>query len=90
MTYRKGDIVRIIDSWVPGCQQNLNGRMDKWLGKFMTIREVNDDIICPCYRMEEDFGEGMDGDGWYWNDRCIEGLAKIEPEMDTRRLMEML
>ena len=66
--YEVGDKVKIIDKWVLGCHENSNGKMDKWLGKIMTIREVsfND------YKMEEDKTENC-GTGWYWNNKCIEG-----------------
>lgn len=71
MKYKVGDKVRIIDKWVDGCNQNREGRMDKWLGKVMTIRSIYDN---RAYQMEEDRTEFL-GDGWLWNDKCIAGLA---------------
>lgn len=68
--YKVGDKVRIVSEWNEGCWQNKEGEMDKWLGKVMTIRKVNDDH----YLMEED-NMDRDGMGWCWLDACIAGLA---------------
>ena len=38
MKYKVGDKVRIIGKWIAGCNQNNEGKMDKWLGKVMTIK----------------------------------------------------
>lgn len=72
MKYKVGDKVRIVNKWGEGCHQNLDGEMDKWLGKVMTIREV--DYTISCYRMEEDKGE-HDSGGWYWFEKSIKGFA---------------
>ena len=40
MKYKVGDKVRIVSKWVKGCKQNSDGKMDKWLGKNMTIRAI--------------------------------------------------
>lgn len=71
MKYKIGDRVRIVSKWGDGCHQNTKGKMDKWLGKNMTIR-----AICSgcCYKMKEDESE-QDGCGWYWYENSIEGLA---------------
>lgn len=71
--YTVGDKVRIVDKWGDGCRQNYFGKMDKWLGKVMTIRVIESD---GCYRMKEDQGEN--GHGWWWNDACIAGYANDE------------
>lgn len=70
MKYKVGDKVRIVSEWGKGCWQNLNGEMDKWLGKVMTVRRVG----ATTYRMVED-KEDNDWGGWYWKENCIEGLA---------------
>ena len=70
MKYKVGDKVRIVSEWGEGCCQNLNGEMDKWLGKVMTVRGV----VATTYRMVEDI-EDNDWGGWYWKENCIEGLA---------------
>ena len=70
MKYKVGDKVRIVSGWGKGCWQNLNGEMDKWLGKVMTVRDVG----ATTYRMVEDI-EDNDWGGWYWKENCIEGLA---------------
>lgn len=69
--YKVGDKVRIVSEWGKGCHQNCDGEMDKWLGKTMTIREIN---CWGDYRMEEDKNEAV-GNGWLWNNACIAGLA---------------
>lgn len=68
--YKVGDKVRIVDSRTD--RMNYFVRMDKWLGKVMTIREC----LLSGYWMEEDFGENI-GFGWRWDDDMISGL--VEP-----------
>lgn len=70
MKYKVGDKVRIVSKWSKGCCQNSRGKMDKWLGKVMTVRYVGD----LAYRMVEDSTENG-GYGWFWNENCIAGLA---------------
>lgn len=69
MRYKVGDRVRIVDQWV-WIGQNTEGRMDKWLGKAMTISVVGN----GSYHMLEDYGENM-GDGWFWDEDMIAGPA---------------
>lgn len=71
MKYKVGNKVRIVSKWGEGCYQNLNGEMDKWLGKVMTVRIIDDG---GDYGMQEDKAENY-GRGWHWNDNCIAGLA---------------
>lgn len=86
--YEVGDKVKIIDEWVDGCDENCSGRMNKWLGKTMTIRKIDCD---GDYRMEEDESENQ-GSGWYWNSKCIEGKVvdttepKSEPKPEPKKL----
>ena len=77
--YKVGDKVRIVDHRT----DNMNhfGRMDKWLGKVMTIRER----LLSGYRMEEDYGENI-GLGWQWDDSMISGLAEPAREPCTVEL----
>ena len=70
MKYKVGDKVRIVSKWGKGCCQNRSGKMDKWLGKIMTVRYV----IKRWYQMVEDSTENG-GCGWYWHENSIEGLA---------------
>ena len=70
MKYKVGDKVRIVSEWGKGCWQNLNGEMDKWLGKVMTVRCVG----ATTYRMVEDT-EDNDWGGWVWKENCIAGFA---------------
>lgn len=62
MKYKVGDKVRIVKEKT-GCNWNSEGHMDKWLGKVMTISDVN----LYTYRMEEDKGR------WVWFEGMIEG-----------------
>lgn len=71
--YKCGDKVRIVDHRT-GPMNNF-GKMDKWLGKVMTIREC----LLSGYWMEEDYGENI-GYGWCWDDDMISGLAEPERE----------
>lgn len=84
MRYKVGDKVRIASKKV-GNRWNDCGDMDKWLGKVMTIREIerNGD-----YRMYEDTGERY-GDSWYWDDNMIAGLAEEEIHI-TRKGNEVI
>lgn len=74
--YKVGDKVRIVDHRT-GPMNNF-GKMDKWLGKVMTIREC----LLSGYWMEEDYGENI-GYGWCWDDDMISGLAEPEREPCT-------
>lgn len=77
--YKVGDKVRIVDHRT-GPMNNF-GKMDKWLGKVMTIREC----LLSGYWMEEDYGENI-GYGWCWDDDMISGLAEPEQEPYTVEL----
>lgn len=70
MKYKVGDRVRIVSKWSKTYSQIASGKMDKWLGKIMTVRDVGN----MSYKMVEDIRENK-GDGWYWSDYCIAGLA---------------
>lgn len=70
MKYKVGDKVRIVSEWGRGCFPNLDGKMDKWLGKVMTVRYAGSSI----YRMVEDT-EDNEMHGWFWTENCIEELA---------------
>lgn len=68
--YKVGDKVRIVSKRT--FRMNNFGKMDKWLGKVMTIRSAGQ--FSSIYRMEEDYGENY-GCGWLWDDSMIAGLA---------------
>ena len=70
MKYKVGDKVRIVSKWGKGCCQNQKGKMDKWLGKVMTVKSVGE----TSYRMVEDAEDNV-GYGWLWTERSIAGLA---------------
>ena len=70
MKYKVGDKVRIVSKWGKGCHENADGKMDKWLGKVMTVRDVG----ITLYRMVEDIEDNESG-GWAWTENCIAGIA---------------
>lgn len=75
MKYKIGDKVRIVSKKTGVCW-NSEGKMDKWLGKVMTIRDT---LPGGIYSMKEDDGEFY-GDGWCWHEEMIEGLAPEQPK----------
>lgn len=77
--YKCGDKVRIVDHRTDNMHHF--GKMDKWLGKVMTIREC----LLSGYWMEEDFGENI-GFGWRWDDDMISGLVEPAREPCTVEL----
>lgn len=77
--YKVGDKVRIVDHRTDNMHHF--GKMDKWLGKVMTIRER----LLSGYWMEEDYGENI-GFGWRWDDDMISGLAEPAREPYTVEL----
>ena len=71
--YKVGDKVRIVSEWNEKTMEAAFGSMDKWLGKVMTIRQIDNTLGKFVYKMEEDKNEGASG--WAWNEACIAGLA---------------
>lgn len=69
--YQVGDRVRIVSEWNNECYPNLDGLMNRWLGKTMTIKSWDG----TSYQMEEDVGERGEGYGWYWYPAAIAGLV---------------
>lgn len=79
MNYKVGDKVRIVSKWVSGCHENPEGKMDKYLGKVMTIKCVGGSIEHPVYQMFEDQqDQDRIGYGWTWHAPSIAGLACME------------
>lgn len=71
--YKVGDKVRIVSERTA---EHWNPKMDKWLGRVMTIRRDEVDYLTrehSGYRMEEDQSEWISG--WYWWDDMIAGLS---------------
>lgn len=68
--------VKIVDFWVPGCDQNPEGKMDKWLGKTMTVMSIVNSEY-PCAKMEEDKNE-RSGFGWSWYAYSIDYIVEEE------------
>ena len=76
--YKVGDKVRIVNHRTS--RMNLEGKMDKWLGKTMTIRKV---YANDTYSMEEDEHDRCVR-GWTWCDSMISGLAEPKkPELSV-------
>lgn len=76
---REGDKVKIVDAWCEGCGENNEGRMDKYLGRLVTVRRVYDNSIS----IEEDQGDR--GGGWSWFPAALEPAEdhlEYEPESD--------
>lgn len=73
MKYKVGDRVRIKTNLKGPARSGtfLNPKMRKWKGKVMTIESVGHST----YRMLEDVGELLPGEGWLWTEDWIEGLA---------------
>lgn len=79
-----GMVVKIVDYWNENTGQNTSGLMDKYLGSFMTIKEVKSfDIL-----MEEDQNDRITSTGkkfgWYWNKYTIDYIvseAGILPDL---------
>lgn len=82
--YKVGDKVRIVSE---ATSEHWNPLMNKWLGRVMTIRKDEADIVTGehfGYKMEEDQIERICG--WYWWDDMIAGLAEPEREPCTVEL----
>ena len=78
--YYVGDKVKIVKHWTNKTNENSEGKMDKWLGKIMTIRKIDRDG----YKMVEYLGENYGG-GWFWNPYCIAGKVVDGSEPETTR-----
>ncbi len=82
-TLHPGDIVKIVDAWVEGCGENMDGYMDKYLGRTVTVRSVHGSAIC----IEEDQRDPHRYGGWSWFAPALEpvtdDLADFVPESDA-------
>lgn len=66
-----GDRVKIVDKWCKGCGENKEGRMDKYLGRTVTVKYVRG---LSSIAIEEDNGL------WYWYPSAIECI--VDDTMD--------
>lgn len=71
MKLKVGDRVRIKNR--RGYGWNSDGKMDKWMGKEVTIRKVYDANIVL---IEEDVGERGSADGWAWRKEDFEPIDR--------------
>lgn len=69
MEFNVGDKVRIRE-YSPKIGWNSEGKMDKWIGKTMTIKEI---LSSGALIMEEDQYE-HGGNGWIWLKEDIEKI----------------
>lgn len=64
-----GDTVKLVDNW-DGVKSsfNINGEMDKWLGKYLTVEAVVYDPgnIEWYITVREDYGDGPEYQGGHW------------------------
>ncbi len=84
-----GDRVKIVDEWNDLTCQNLAGKMDKWLGTVMTVKEISH-YSCA---MEEDQNENENSGfhGWSWNKHCIDYVvSEGDGEFDVATDEELL
>lgn len=77
---RPGMRVKIVDEWTQNCNRNPDGRMDKYLGKIVTILEVLGGIAI----IEEDTGDGPGHQNghWKWNEYCFDYIVYGEDESE--------
>lgn len=68
-TLHVGDRIKIVDQWVTGCHQNLDGEMDEWLGKVLTVTRVYSDW---------NFVKAFEN-GWHWYSAAIDYVVTDEP-----------
>lgn len=77
-TLKPGDKVRIVkekrgDNW------NLDGKMDKWLGKVMTVRGEQKALGGEVYLLMKEDKDEFDGYGWHWYPEMIKCKVEDEP-----------
>ena len=71
--YFIGDKVKIVSQWNKKTNENNEGKMDKWLGATMTVRDYYLDKKHDYYKLVEDASEGLFENGWTWNEACFAG-----------------
>lgn len=79
-----GDKVKIVKEKAGG-GWNENGKMDKWLGKTMTIRGTVKTLELEALRMHEDANENVKG--WFWFPEMID--CKVDGKVDESATIEM-
>ena len=80
-----GDKVQIVSNKIGDYWDPL-GEMVKWLGKIMTIREV-DKWGCTV-RMKEDKNESININGWFWYPHMIEKKVEEYPTTVVEHLIK--
>lgn len=75
MKLKIGQKFKVVDEWNEEAKLLINneGKMDKWQGKIMTVRDIND-LLFGNYSAEEDRTEN-DGKGWCWHYSMIDWKA---------------
>ena len=63
-----GTKLKIVNSWLPECNQNPDGLMDCYLGRVVTVKKLWSDR--KHLFIEEDSGR------WLWNEKCFEYIVE--------------
>lgn len=70
--------VKIVDNWVKGCHQNIDGRMDHHLGTIVTVKEVvqDDEYYGHYFLIYEDYDEYEEQGGhWHWFGNSVDYIV---------------
>ena len=73
MEYKVGDKIRIVKPQ----NKHWDTKIDHFIGKVMTIKEITDDR----YLMEEDVNEYFDLGGWFWREEDFSELVSSKEEI---------
>ena len=84
---RVGDRVKIVDGWNAYTSENSAGKMDKWLGAVMTVKEIYDGF---CIMKEDQNDRTGFFHGWSWNKYCIDCIVSEGGEFDVATDEELL
>lgn len=70
VTFKPGDIVRVRDKLTHGVGGYIGEDMDQFLGKYVTIKNIDNTFSPAAYSFEED------SQGFLWESCCFEPVAK--------------
>ena len=70
VTFKPGDIVRVRDKLTHGVGGYIGADMDQFLGKYVTIKNIDNTFSPAVYSFEED------SQGFLWESCCFEPVAK--------------
>ena len=78
-----GQKVRVKKFDVRPSHWNTDGKMDKWMGKDVTIKRTPNEISSS-YKIEEDVGEWGNGSGWFWKESDFETISSSETTLASK------